>query len=609
MTSSKTSSGFRGILRAWRLVDPPTRRRLQFVAVYGVLIAALDTIALVLVYALINLLNDQPVGGIAGRLVGAHAGANDRYHEALVLLIITALLFVTRSILSVFGLWLTFGASNDADSNLIARLLRGHAHAPQAMRFERNSSETLRTVLNSVDQVMFGIVGSSVSLLSNTAVAVAVALGLFLSSASVAAAVTIYFVVIGFGWVRIVRGALQRRGRWVQELQQQRYQLVLQGFASAKELQLRGRSRFYADEAISRTRRINAATRGMNVAQQSLRYLLETSLVIGAVLVVAAAGLTSGRESVLPAVGLVLAGAFRFLPALNQILVLSNSLQYSQWATDVVERELNTFGVYADDKGTDEASIMPLRLERGVSVEDVTFKYATRPVPALRDVSLEVHPGESIGVIGPTGSGKSTLLDVLLGVSEPESGTVTIDGAPMADRRDSWQRSIGYVPQDVYVVDDTVRANVAFGWYGKEVDEARVTEAIGLAGLVEVVAGLPNGVDTVLGERGVRLSGGQRQRIGLARALYTRPSVLVLDEATSNLDQTTERRIVDTLAELQGGVTMIIVTHRLASVRYCDRLIYLESGAVRAEGTFDQVRAVVPELDEPPSAPLVPSAG
>jgi ATP-binding cassette, subfamily B, bacterial PglK len=607
MTSGKTTGGLRGIRRAWSLVDPPTRRRLRFVAVYGVLIAALDTIALVLVYALINLLNDQPVGGIAGRLVSAHAGAHDRYHEALVLLIITALLFVARSVLSVFGLWLTFGAANDADSNMIARLLRGHAHAPQAMRFERNSSETLRTILNSVDQVMFGIVGSSVSLLSNAAVAVAVALGLFLSSPSVAAAVTIYFIVIGFGWVRIVRGALRRRGRWVQELQQQRYQLVLQGFASAKELQLRGRSRFYADEAIHRTRRINAAMRGMNVAQLSLRYLLETSLVIGAVLVVAAAGLTGGRESVLPAVGLVLAGAFRFLPALNQILVLSNSLQYNQWATEVVERELNTFGVYADEEGVDEASVAPHRLARGVSVEDVTFKYPSRPVPALRDVSLEVHPGESIGVIGPTGSGKSTLLDVLLGVSEPLSGTVTIDGTSMAECRDSWQRSIGYVPQDVYVVDDTVRANVAFGWYGKEVDEERVAEAIRLAGLDEVVTGLPNGLETVLGERGVRLSGGQRQRIGLARALYTRPSVLVLDEATSNLDQTTERRIVDTLAALQGGVTMIIVTHRMASVRYCDRLIYLESGVVRAEGTFDQVRAVVPDLDDPPPAQLAAS--
>jgi ABC-type multidrug transport system fused ATPase/permease subunit len=159
------------------------------------------------------------------------------------------------------------------------------------------------------------------------------------------------------------------------------------------------------------------------------------------------------------------------------------------------------------------------------------------------------------------------------------------------------------VPQDVYLVDDTLRANVALGWYGEEVDDDRVSEAVRLAGLDDVVAGLTNGVETVVGERGVRLSGGQRQRVGLARALYTRPSVIVLDEATSNLDQATEHRIVETLAALRGGVTMIVVTHRQASVRHCDRLMYLEHGRLRALGSFDDIRRAVPEFGRP-EAPL-----
>ena len=602
MSSVQPATGLRGIRRAWGLIDRHSRRRLQLVAAFGILIAALDTLALVLVYALINVLNGQPVTGVAGQFVGPHAAGADHYHEALVLLLITAALFVARSVLSIFVLWLTFGAANAADSNLIARLLRGHANAPQAMRFERNSAETLRTILNSVDQMVFGIVAASVALVSNSAVALAVAAGLFLSSPSVAIVVTIYFIAIGFGWVRVARGALARRGKRMQELQRERYQFVLQGFASAKELQLRGRSRFYADSAISRTQGINAAQRGMSVLQQSLRYMLETSLVIGAVLVVAAAGVTGGRESVLPAVGLVLAGAFRFLPALNQMLYISNSVQFNQWATGYVEEELETFGVYADETTAPDAPVVPLTLRNAVQLEDVSFKYPTRPEPALRDVSLTVRPGESIGIVGPTGSGKSTLLDVLLGVSEPQSGSVTVDRVPMADCRDSWQRSIGYVPQDVYIVDDTLSANVALGWYGREIDDRRVVEALRLAGLEDVVSDLPDGMDTMLGERGVRLSGGQRQRVGLARALYTSPTVLVLDEATSNLDQTTERRIVDTLEALHGGITMVFVTHRMASVRYCDRLVYLESGAVHAHGTVDEVRGLVPGLDEPPLA-------
>jgi ATP-binding cassette subfamily C protein len=186
------------------------------------------------------------------------------------------------------------------------------------------------------------------------------------------------------------------------------------------------------------------------------------------------------------------------------------------------------------------------------------------------------------------------LLDVVLGILEPTSGTVLIDGTPLLQRLNEWQRSIGYVPQDVYLVDDTLRANVALGWYSDEIDEDRVLEAIRMAELTEVVAGLPDGLDTRLGERGMRLSGGQRQRVGVARALYTSPSVLVLDEATSNLDQATERQIVDTLTGLRGGLTMIVVTHRIASVKNCDRVIHLDEGTITALGSFEAVCGSLP---------------
>jgi ABC-type multidrug transport system fused ATPase/permease subunit len=168
----------------------------------------------------------------------------------------------------------------------------------------------------------------------------------------------------------------------------------------------------------------------------------------------------------------------------------------------------------------------------------------------------------------------------------------------LAHRREVWQRSIGYVPQDVYLVDDTLRTNVALGWQGEEIDDEAVVEAVRLADLSDVVARLPDGLETVVGDRGVRLSGGQRQRVGIARAIYTRPTILVLDEATSNLDRGTEQRVIETLASLARRVTMIIVTHRIASLRHCDRILYLDAGAIQAEGTFDEVRASIPAFDE-----------
>jgi ABC-type multidrug transport system fused ATPase/permease subunit len=373
---------------------------------------------------------------------------------------------------------------------------------------------------------------------------------------------------------------------------------VLQGIGATKELQLRGRSVVFAKEASAATRGILAAMRVGNITGLSLRYVLETSLVFGAVLVVAAAGLTGGRATVLPAIGLVLAGAFRLLPALGQMLSLTNQVQFSGPAIGFAERELETFGAFADEERKSEALDPPLRLRKELRLENVGFSYPTRPQPVLRDVSLVVRPGESVGIVGPTGTGKSTLLDIILGMLEPERGHITVDGAPLGERRGAWQLSIGYVAQDVYLIDDSLRANVALGWLGDEIDDERVVEAVRLAGLEEVVAGLPNGFETFLGERGIRISGGQRQRVGIARALYTQPSVLVLDEATSNLDQTTEHRIVETLASLRGGVTMIVVTHRTASVRHCDQIVYLEDGRVRSAGTFDEIKAAVPEFDE-----------
>jgi ABC-type multidrug transport system fused ATPase/permease subunit len=598
-----------GIRRAWALVEPKERRRLRLLAVYGILIAGLDAFALVLIYALINLLNDQPATGIAGWLVNALGlSSTDRYRTALMLLIITSVLFITRSVLSVFGLWLTVGASNAAQANLVTRLLIGHARAPQLLRLERNSSETLRTIMSSVDLVISGVVASSVMLVANGAVAVAVAFALILSSPVVAVAVTLYFVLIALAWARGVRGALARRGQRIQELYAERYRLILQGISSAKELQLRGRALFYAEAAADRTRSINDAARLSTVANGSLRYLLETSLVVGAVLVVAVAGLTSGRAEALPAVGLVLAGAFRLLPALNQVLFLNNSVQFNAAATDFVETELATYGAYGDADSADLVT-EPHRLQRELRLEGVNFRYPTRDAPALRDVSLVVRPGESFGIVGPTGSGKSTLLDVILGMLEPDGGSVVLDGRPLDELRDAWQRSIGYVPQDVYLVDDTLRANVALGWYGGEIDDERVLEAVSLAGLDEVVSGLPEGIESIVGERGVRLSGGQRQRVGLARALYPRPSVLVLDEATSNLDHATENRIVETLAQLPGGITTVVVTHRIASVRYCDRLLYLDEGRVRASGSFAEVRETVPGFGDSDARPRLARAG
>jgi ATP-binding cassette subfamily C protein len=229
---------------------------------------------------------------------------------------------------------------------------------------------------------------------------------------------------------------------------------------------------------------------------------------------------------------------------------------------------------------------------------DVSFSYGPGLPQVLRHVDLRVSPGESVAVVGASGAGKSTILDLVLGLLQPTSGAITINGEDMSSVRSSWQRSIGYVPQDVILLDDSIRANVALGQPDSTIDDAQVWRALTMAELADTIRAMPEGLGTSVGERGVRLSGGQRQRAGIARALYSSPSLLVLDEATSSLDTDTEARITQTVESLRGKLTQIIVTHRLSTVRKCDRIYVLERGSVVAVGTFQQLVESSPQFAE-----------
>ena len=223
-------------------------------------------------------------------------------------------------------------------------------------------------------------------------------------------------------------------------------------------------------------------------------------------------------------------------------------------------------------------------------IEDVTYRYPGADRTALIELSLDIEAGSAVGIVGSTGAGKSTLVDLILGLLEPEEGAITADGVALrGDALRRWRRSIGYVPQSIFLTDDTIAANIAFGQTEDEIDMARVAEAARQAQLDEVVAALPGGLLTPIGERGARLSGGQRQRIGIARALYRRPPVLVLDEATSALDTLTERALMRTIGALAGERTVIMIAHRLSSVRHADRIFLLENGRLAAAGRYGEL--------------------
>ena len=293
-------------------------------------------------------------------------------------------------------------------------------------------------------------------------------------------------------------------------------------------------------------------------------------------------------------VGVFLAGGFRMLAPLNKIIFGVAQARFALPSVDQLSQDLTLSKKeeLAEALQTKE-QVQVEELRPRLSLRDVSFSYVPG-VRVLRGVTFDVEEGEAIGIVGGSGAGKSTLVDLLLGLLEPESGEIVVDGWPLPSVRRQWQRIIGYVPQSIVLFDANIRANVAFGVPENEVDEAQLWKVLELAQLADVVRSLPDGLDDVIGEGGVQLSGGQRQRLGVARALYHDPRILMFDEATSALDNETEFKLTEVLESFRGRLTAITIAHRLSTVRRCDRLLYLEHGELVADGPFEELDSAIP---------------
>jgi ABC-type branched-subunit amino acid transport system ATPase component len=298
-------------------------------------------------------------------------------------------------------------------------------------------------------------------------------------------------------------------------------------------------------------------------------------------------GQDGGFASALPVMALYAFAGFRLLPALQQIYVSSTQLRFAGPALDALHGDLKKLGNF----NLQTLPILPMRFTQSIELAHINYTYPNACKPALKDISLYIPANSTIGLVGSTGSGKTTAIDLILGLLEAQSGSLSIDGKDIDfNNRRQWQKSIGYVPQEIYLSDDTIASNIAFGINNKEIDMVAVERAATIANLHHfVIKDLPLGYQTNVGERGVRLSGGQRQRIGIARALYNSPQVLILDEATSALDNLTEHAVMEAVNNLNHEITIILIAHRLSTVRQCDQIFLLDTGVVSAKGTFDEL--------------------
>jgi ABC-type multidrug transport system fused ATPase/permease subunit len=401
----------------------------------------------------------------------------------------------------------------------------------------------------------------------------------------------LYFGIAGLLFLKLLNRRSHGYGRSLSDGSLAIYRTAAQILGGVKEIQIRNNPEHFLSEFSTARSEFGWARRRSVFVSELPKYFLEIIFMTGFALLAVVLFARSSAGEALPLLAFVVATGFRILPSVARLLGGYNGIRIGLPALSLVQNDVKL--ARSSPRGL-RTSIARLPLTRELSIERVSFRYPGTEHDVLDDVDLRIPAGSAVALVGSSGAGKSTLADVLMGLHQPTTGRVIVDDVDIRSDIIAWQRSIGMVPQDVYILDTSLRANVAFGDAPDTVDERRLFAALTRAQLDDLISGLPDGVDTIVGERGGRLSGGQRQRIGIARALYLEPSVLVMDEATSALDSETERRITDTIESLHGQMTVIVIAHRLSTVRKCDLLVYLECGRVTAVGTFESVAAESP---------------
>ena len=571
------------IRKAWAVYPRESKVRIPAMFVLGLIGTALEALGIGLVIPVMTTMSKattgnsgsvlQPLFNFFGiRAVGTMVG--------VAVLCIVATYFV-KNLYKLFFSYIAGRVGNFTSHQVTSQLFRSYLTRPYTFHLQRNSSD----LLNSMQQesgMTIGLIGSVIGLVQELLLASAV-IWLMIYTEPVAAISTVSILVAGsLLYLKVTKPFITAFGQQRQEIQAPLTRYMLQGFGGVKDIKVLGRSNDFLNQYESQNLIVQGA---------GLRYGILKSIAPMWTELLAMSGLTvvvwvmvwqdRPPDRIIPLLGLFVIATWRFVPSVNSVVNLTNSIRYSQPAVESVYQE---FEYIKSQQNIVKTQIV---FNDKVEMRNLTFNYPNTVTPSLCDVNIVVRKGETVGFIGPSGAGKSTLVDVILGLLPQTSGELLIDGVEMQEYNLEWQSTIGYVSQAIYLTDDTVRRNVAFGIAEKDVDEVALERALRSAQLWDFVESLPNKADTIVGERGVRVSGGQRQRIGIARALYHEPQVLVLDEATSSLDIETETEVMSAIRALQGFKTILIVAHRLSTVQHCDRLYRIEDAQIVAEGSFE----------------------
>jgi len=576
------------------LLTAKERRRFAYLILAALIMTALELVGIGAIVAFMGILA-QPDLVFENRWLNRlyiALDADDTHQFILICGFTLMLIYLLRNLFAAFMVWLQLRFVWGTLLSLSQRLLEQYIYSPYQYFLTRNTSGIMRNLLSEMNQIVNGVIMPATRLITQSVMAGCILALLFWNDPVLAGVITVVFGG-AYAWIYFgFRHRLSSIGTQRVAANKLRFKTLSEVLSGIKEVRMAGREQYFIDSFTEALRRFTRQMITGGLIAQLPKYLIE-SLAFGGFLgiMLYIVGIKETMQEVIPVATLYAVAAYRILPAFQQITQSLSALQFNRKSLNVISRDLVSVNEHPGAVQIREARKQPITCKDAVKLQDVSFRYPGAETNALEQLTLTMKKNTSTGLVGPTGAGKSTVADIVLGLLIPQSGEVKIDQTPVTEQTaPAWQIHTGYVPQTIFLADDTVARNIAFGVDPDDIDHEALAEAARMAHIYGLITEeLPDGFNTIVGERGIRLSGGQRQRIAIARALYHKPELLVFDEATNALDGATEANIRQSVLELAGTKTLLIIAHRLNTVKDCDVIHVLEHGKIIASGSYEEL--------------------
>lgn len=601
MTKTSLSNS---IKTGFSLVPPNERWQLIRISILQIILSFLDLAGVILIGALGSL----AIRGVAAQNTG------DRVSQILVFLnfdnfslqgqitalgVLSATLLICRSIFSFAVTRKTIFIMAKKSAILSAQIIQRLFNQPLLYIEKRPSQETVFSVTTGVNSIMVGLLANLLNMVTDFAVLIVLWGVLFFVDPLIATSTAVFFGLIFISLSRVLHRKARQFGVIDANMNIKSNQLIIDGITTYRESFVRGRINYLVGEIRNIRLKLTHTTAELTFLPIVSKYVIEVSVVFGAFFVSATQFLLKDAYAAIATLSIFLAASTRIAPSAMRIqqgfIQIQGNIGLATSTLQMIdELKLDESAISA----AVEVDFHHKNFESSINVSNLNFTYPNSDSAALTQVSLRINPGDSVAIVGQSGAGKTTLIDLFLGILPSKNGEILISGLDPRAAIAASPGAIAYVPQEIVIVEGSIRQNVALGFPLEFATDERITTALKIAQLLEFVIALPLGFDSEVGDRGTRLSGGERQRLGIARALFSNPKLLVLDEASSSLDAQTEAALSSAIQGLKGKVTVVLVAHRLSTVQQADKVIYLESGTVVKSGTFDEVRKSVPNFDK-----------